>query len=62
MQAICAHTLLTGFEVNPWVETVCKLTVCRLLKKHVHFIASPSGLSPVGEAETGSGGDQPVKE
>ena len=54
--------LLTSFEVNPCSETVSVLTVCRLLDDGVHFVGSASEWLSVGEAETGSGGDQPVKE
>jgi hypothetical protein len=32
------------------------------MKKRVHFDRSAAVLISVGEAETGSGGDQPVKE
>jgi len=53
---------LTLSEVNPCSETVCVLTVRRWLKNGVHFVASAADSVSVGEAETGSGGDQPVKE
>jgi hypothetical protein len=49
-------------EVHPFSETVCVLTVRRWLKNSVHFVASAADWLLVGEAETGSGGDQPVKE
>jgi hypothetical protein len=48
--------------VTPSSETVCILTGCRWLKITVHFVGSPANSASVGEAETGSGGDQPVKE
>ena len=51
---------LTRGGVNPLSETVCHLTVCRLLKSVVHFHGSSSEWSATGEAETGSGGDHPV--
>ena len=57
-----AHEVLTWHGVNPFGETDCVLTVCGWLKKGVHFVGSPAEWSSVGEAETGSGGDQPVKE
>ena len=50
------------FGVNPLRETDCKLTVRRWLKKCVHSVGSVAVLISVGEAATGSGGDQPVKE
>ena len=53
---------LTRHEVNPSGETVCNLTVRRWMKNGVHFLSSASEWSAVGKAETGSGGDQPVKE
>ena len=56
------RALLTFAGVNPFGETVCILTVRGWLKNAVHFEGSPAELSAVGEAETGSGGDQPVKE
>jgi hypothetical protein len=49
-------------EVHPFGETVRILTVRRWLKNDVHFVASAADSFAVGEAETGSGGDQPVKE
>ena len=53
---------LTVCEVNPCSETVCVLTVRRWLKISIHFVGSAPEWLSVGEAETGSGGDQPVKE
>jgi hypothetical protein len=53
---------LTSCEVHPSGETVCDLTDRGLMKSGVHFIRFPSEWFSVGEAETGSGGDQPVKE
>jgi hypothetical protein len=48
--------------VPPFGETDCNLTVCCLLKSAFCFHGSPSEWIAAGEAETGSGGDQPVKE
>ena len=53
---------LTAAGVNPLSETVLILTDRGLLSSAVHFERSPSEWLLVGEAETGSGGDQPVKE
>ena len=39
-------------------DTLCKLTFYRLLKSAVDFHGFPPDSSSVGEAETGSGGDQ----
>jgi hypothetical protein len=48
--------------MHPFGETVCLLTVRRWLKNAVHFVGRAADWVAVGEAETGSGGDQPVKE
>ena len=53
---------LTTAEVHPSGETVCDLTDRRWMKSGVHFVWFASEWFSVGEAETGSGGDQPVKE
>ena len=53
---------LTRPEVHPSGETVSILTDCRLLEQCIHFVGSAGEWLSVGEAETGSGGDQPVKE
>src|ERR1700739_109831 len=53
---------LTHIEVNPFRETDWDLTVRRWLKICIHFVGCLADWSAVGEAETGSGGDQPVKE
>ncbi len=53
---------LTARGVHPFSETVCNLTVRGWMKSGVHFVSFTSEWFSVGEAETVSGGDQPVKE
>src|SRR5579863_6938246 len=48
--------------VNPSVETICSWHTCRSLIFPSQTTSSPSELSSVGEAEAGSGGDQPAEE
>jgi len=56
------RALLTFAGVHPSVETVCNLTVRRWMESGVHFVGCTADWGAVGEVETGSGGDQPVKE
>jgi hypothetical protein len=48
--------------VNPSVETNCNWRTCRSLNFCVQTASSPPEWSSVGEAEAGSGGDQPAEE
>src|SRR5579863_7577201 len=48
--------------VNPSVETKCNWHTCRLMNFSSQTASSPSEWSSAGEAEAGSGGDQPAKE
>jgi hypothetical protein len=59
---VTTNMLDNHLGVDPFGETDCVLTGCRWLKIAVYFAGSPAGSAAVGQAETGSGGDQPVKE
>jgi hypothetical protein len=48
--------------VNPSVETLRNWHSCRLLNFPTHTASSSPELCSAGEAEAGSGGDQPAKE
>ncbi len=51
-----------SFGVNPSVETICNWHTCRSLDFPTQTASSPPEWPSVGEAEAGSGGDQPAKE
>jgi hypothetical protein len=48
--------------VNPSVETICNWHTCRLLNFSAQTAFSLPEWPSVGEAEAGSGGDQPAEE
>jgi len=54
--------LAQSVGVNPSVETKCDWHTCRLTVFPTQTASSPPQWSSAGEAEAGSGGDQPAKE
>ncbi len=62
VKAVLAHELAHARGVNPSVETNCNWHTCRLMVFPSQTAFSPSHWSSAGEAEAGSGGDQPAEE
>src|SRR5208283_293007 len=62
--AICCNPLQApaGNGVTPSAETKRNCDTCRLVNSSFQSTSSPPEWSSVGEAEAGSGGDQPAKE
>jgi hypothetical protein len=54
--------LSEGIRVTPWTETNRIAALCRLMNFPSQATPSPSNWCSAGEAEAGSGGDQPAKE
>jgi hypothetical protein len=60
--AQCAQNWAQLSGVNPSVETIFDWHTCRSMDFPIQTTSSSPEWSSVGEAEVGSGGDQPAKE